>query len=490
MTMHENRSTSTFSKRLRANGHYFAFDSNVNRLMPLDKVSYQLLPYFNSPGHAQEKYKNRFKKSELKDKLSGLQMAYMKGFFRSRHQVKTDFSKNAFIKNTGKKLDKFTLSLTEQCNQRCKYCIFSEKNQGYRSHSAREMDIDMARKAIDFILTTRADEIQIAFYGGEPLLKFDLIKGIVEYAHRKNTGTKSIEFIMTTNGTLLSKKIVDFLVSSNIILSVSLDGPLDIHDRNRVFSGKKGTFKPVIKNLEFIKANYPDYYRSMKFVSVIAPPYDYHRLDDFFSKNNSLFDENNLVLTDLKREGNGFFDDPEQKYFSKEQSEEKLRGYRAWIIRRMQDPGFSPDIFQKSFIRNLFGAYARVLGDTNIEPVPRYCKPGFSTLYIASGGTFHICENLPSSLPIGDLENGISPDLCFDAFNRYMEVVGKDCLDCWAYSFCPYCIMYFYDFAGDGFIEKQKAREKCRGIKKEVKKNFETFLGIIAKNPAALEWFN
>ena len=83
-----------------------------------------------------------------------------------------------------RKINKITLQVTQSCNFRCKYCIYSENaNRSQRTHSSKHMSWETAKKAIDFLYEHSVDseKIYIGFYGGEPLLEFELIKQCIEY---------------------------------------------------------------------------------------------------------------------------------------------------------------------------------------------------------------------------------------------------------------------------------------------------------------------
>ena len=102
------------------------------------------------------------------------------------------------------------LQVTQQCNLRCKYCAYSG-NYYNRSHTSNRMDFETAKKAIDFYLkrSEKADQLALSFYGGEPLLEFELIKKCVSYILQRK-GDKKILFTMTTNGTLMTEDVIEF----------------------------------------------------------------------------------------------------------------------------------------------------------------------------------------------------------------------------------------------------------------------------------------
>jgi len=99
------------------------------------------------------------------------------------------------------------------------------------------MDNNTLKRALDFIISHSADsyETTITFYGGEPLLGFDLIKFSIEFLEDKNYKGHKYNYRITTNGTLLDLGVIDFLASKEVMCSISLDGPVFIHDRYRVY---------------------------------------------------------------------------------------------------------------------------------------------------------------------------------------------------------------------------------------------------------------
>ena len=107
-----------------------------------------------------------------------------------------------------RKIAKITLQLTQQCNFRCKYCLYSETtNVHQRNHSEKRMSFDLARRAVDFLWDHSIDSprVNIGFYGGEPLIEFDLLKRIVEYAEVPFLKGKPLSFNVTTNGSFIGR---------------------------------------------------------------------------------------------------------------------------------------------------------------------------------------------------------------------------------------------------------------------------------------------
>jgi len=110
-----------------------------------------------------------------------------------------------------------------------------------------DMSVHTAHKCVNLALSSPSKHIKIEFQGGEPLLNFDTVKEIVEYAKEANKiRNKHLEFVICTNLTIIDEHQIDYLKQNNICVSTSLDGPLDIHDkcrRTRVGSGTYSTIK-------------------------------------------------------------------------------------------------------------------------------------------------------------------------------------------------------------------------------------------------------
>lgn len=136
----------------------------------------------------------------------------------------------------------FTFIVTDDCNYRCSYCP-QKREQKFISP-------EVAKKTADFIYPLLADRATIGFYGGEPLLCFDEIRETVSYFNRKNASQKEIGFLITTNGSLIDKKILEFLNQNRFSVILSFDGYA--HNISR----KRGDFELMVTNIEKMK-QYP-----------------------------------------------------------------------------------------------------------------------------------------------------------------------------------------------------------------------------------------
>jgi uncharacterized protein len=147
-------------------------------------------------------------------------------------------------------IDGIELVLTEGCNLACSYCF--EKNMlGHK-----KMPLSIAVKATDLLFNYSDDqkELNITYFGGEPILNYSVIKSITEYAQQKALSQeKSINFNMTTNGILLTSSMIDFFHHNKIKILLSMDGIKRTHDKFRIDKNGKGTFDRVYENLRLLK---------------------------------------------------------------------------------------------------------------------------------------------------------------------------------------------------------------------------------------------
>ncbi len=146
-----------------------------------------------------------------------------------------------FIDTAQFPLSALVLNVTNKCNLHCTYCY--EPDGAKYGPAPVRMEWDTARASVDFLFEKagRNREVNIVFFGGEALLNFKLMKQTVDYAERKGASAgKKVDFSITTNGTLLVDEIIDFLEAHRFGVTISIDGPKEIHDRRRFFLSPSG----------------------------------------------------------------------------------------------------------------------------------------------------------------------------------------------------------------------------------------------------------
>lgn len=153
-------------------------------------------------------------------------------------------------------LTTMVLNVNTGCNLSCTYCYKEDLETPDHGHT---MSFETARDSIELLLDESPDEprYNIVFFGGEPLTNLKLIKQVVAYCEQRfGELGKIVDFIMTTNGTLLTEEKVDWLDAHRFGLSVSMDGPKAIHDKNRLTVGGQGTYDVVRRKAEMLLARY------------------------------------------------------------------------------------------------------------------------------------------------------------------------------------------------------------------------------------------
>lgn len=140
---------------------------------------------------------------------------------------------------------------TLRCNQKCIYCHAASKDINVKGF---DMDQETAKKTVDFIFQSPSKAMTIEFQGGEPLVNFPIVKYIVKYAKKINKKhKKDLRFSIVTNLTLMNNKILDYLLKQRVGICTSLDGPKEVHDKNRKYIGGEGSYDDVVKWIKVIK---------------------------------------------------------------------------------------------------------------------------------------------------------------------------------------------------------------------------------------------
>ncbi len=141
---------------------------------------------------------------------------------------------------------KATLALTHKCNLACDYC--------YAGRSTKpDMSLSTAQKCVDFSLEAlpAGKCLGLCLFGGEPLLRFDLVREVTTYTrHKAAESQRAVEISITTNGTLVTPEVIDFADEQDVHLCFSIDGPPDLHDRKRTYRDGRGSFNDAIHRLE------------------------------------------------------------------------------------------------------------------------------------------------------------------------------------------------------------------------------------------------
>lgn len=378
---------------------------------------------------------------------------------------------------------------TENCNLRCKYCVYSGAYENKRSHNFQhEMSWDTAKKVLDFFLSKGAVNT-ISFYGGESLIEYKLIKQIAEYARVIDD---TISFSMNTNLTLLNDDILDFLIRYDFAITISLDGPKEVHDLYRVSLKNKPTHDIVEKNLVHIREQNEKYFLKKVFYNVLIVPHNLHLgvVDKYFCK--ELFDKVPLdsfrVLT-LNSEENTFSSEYNyysflakyKKYSSKLFLESHVNGYVDFSEMKISYR------FQVLRIKKILYRDMRKLDAYSFYWPNGICILGLRSVIVTSNGTFYPCQTLYDrhEMPIGNVREGVNNADVVKYTREYIEYGNKLCKKCWAFRFCAHC--FTYAFEQNKYSIKKKLAE-CEFTRKNLIEDFIFFMEIYSQNPKAFDY--
>jgi len=155
------------------------------------------------------------------------------------------------------------LNLTNNCNFACRYCFANHGNYG---NPGIVMNISTARKAIKLLFKSVIEHNQkraaIAFFGGEPLLEWSLIKKIVNFAKDNSPKNINLMFLITTNASLMDTKKIEFMKDNNFSVMVSIDGPEKENNKNRIRPNGEGTYNEIIDNIKKASKKLPLTFRA------------------------------------------------------------------------------------------------------------------------------------------------------------------------------------------------------------------------------------
>ena len=153
-------------------------------------------------------------------------------------------------------LSTIVLNVNTGCNLACRYCY---KEDLAIPAEGKRMGLEVAAQSVDLLLAQaeQRSRVGIVFFGGEPLTNMTLIRQVVDYAEAKAEALgKTVDFSLTTNATLLTDELIAYFDAHRFGISVSMDGPKALHDRNRRTIGDRGTYDVVARKVRLLLNRY------------------------------------------------------------------------------------------------------------------------------------------------------------------------------------------------------------------------------------------
>lgn len=345
----------------------------------------------------------------------------------------------------------YIIALTEQCNLRCTYCCYSGTYPGNHSHNEHSLCEGDIEKIYSFIENTTFDKpVRISFYGGEPLVNYPLIQYAVNKGYEK-WGEK-VTFSVSTNGTLLTRERMDWLVTNRVEIAISIDGTEGFHDRHRIDINGNGSFAKVYQALEYLFTH--KFQKAPKVVLM-------------------------LTLTSLL----------ELEAIAKEwQEDQLLRNIPPTHITGLT-PNFSTgvvlnewntlsgiylhllDLYQQHpdwvVLRTFFDEMADIWKNRPVFKVEgevplSTCMPVNTKLYIDAHLRLAVCEKINDRFRIGTIEQGIDWDRANELAKAYYDRRLSRCATCPSLRMCNQCLtaMAYNDAQWDILCQNERLNHR------------------------------
>lgn len=381
-----------------------------------------------------------FEENEKNDVIKKMQDKYCKSGDVTLQDIEECYDQILQLKNNGKLFSKDTfenmagelkqrtagvvkalcLHIAHSCNLNCSYCFASQGN--YHGERAL-MSFETGKRALDFLIENSGSRrnLEVDFFGGEPLMNFDVVKRLVAYAREiEKEHNKNFRFTLTTNGVLIDDDVIDFAnrEMSNVVLS--LDGRKEIHDRFRVDYAGNGSWAKIVPKFQKLVAarGDKDYYMRGTFT---------HANPDFLKDIQQMLD---LGFTQLSMEPvvtkSG---DPSE--LTEEDLPIVLEQYEklAKLMLEKEKQG-KPFTFYHYMIDLKGGPciYKRISG----------CGSGTEYMAVTPWGDLYPCHQFvgEEKFKLGDIYNGVTNKAIQNEFASCNVYAREQCRDCWAKLYC------------------------------------------------------
>ncbi len=318
-------------------------------------------------------------------------------------------------------LSTLVVNVTTGCNLACTYCY---KEDLQTAATASRLSIEAGQAAVELLLRESGARrrINLTFFGGEPLTNLPVIRAVVDYADRRAAECgKQVDYSMTTNGLMLDDAVIEWLDSHRFGLTVSIDGPVDVHDRNRRTPGGRGSYEALVPKVRRLL----DRYRSRPVgarVTVTAGATDVLAIHRHLKDELGFAEVGFAPVTAGLPAGHCMGDGETDTFF------EGLKALgRRWLdeARQGRDIGFSN---LSQLIRVLHeGASKRVA-----------CGAGVSLLAVDTEGQLQLCHRFTGSGlgGFGDVDSGIDHAAVETFIDGAQARTEGECASCWVRHLC------------------------------------------------------
>lgn len=237
--------------QFKQNGYNIVLDTCSGSVHVVDEVAYDIISMYKEKSEDEivaeilKKYKNTpdVNEDEVRECIGDV-----KELEENKKLFTPDVFENMAFewKNNSKVIKALCLHIAHTCNLNCSYCFASQgKYQGDRAL----MSFEVGKQAFDFLIANSGTRknLEVDFFGGEPLMNWDVVKQLVNYARSiEKEHNKNFRFTLTTNGVLIDDDVIDFLNKEMDNVVLSLDGRKEVHDRFRVDYAGNGSYEKIL----------------------------------------------------------------------------------------------------------------------------------------------------------------------------------------------------------------------------------------------------
>lgn len=409
----------------KMNGYNIIIDQNSGCVHSVDDVAYDIITNYENKNKDEiksyilEKYKDRDDVTAEDIDLCFDDIETLKKEGRLFAEDTFEKTASAFKKRQGV-LKAICLHVAHDCNLACKYCF---AGKGEYDGPKGLMSFETGKRALDFLVEQSGarHNLEVDFFGGEPLLNWDVCKKLVEYGRSiEKKYNKNFRFTVTTNGVLLNDEIMDFCNKEMGNVVLSLDGRKETHDRLRITRKNTGSYDMIIdKFKKFAQSrNQKDYYMRGTYT---------HFNTDFSKDVIHMADEG---FKELSIEP--VVCDPSEDYALKESDLPVLKEQYEILANEM---------LRRYRKGNGFTFYHYMI-DLDAGPciVKRVSGCGVGTEYMAvtPDGELYPCHQFvgDEKFLLGDIWNGVKNKNVLEQFENCNVYSHKECKDCFAKLYC------------------------------------------------------
>lgn len=427
------------------NGYNIVLDVNSGSIHVVDDVVYDTLAMLEETDADKYREENRKKITEAimdkyGDDVTQEDMADVFFDLQELEENGTLFTKDVYkegvidFKKRQTVVKALCLHIAHDCNLACRYCFAGEgEYKGDRSL----MSFEVGKKALDFLVENSGSRrnLEVDFFGGEPLLNFEVVKQLVAYGREiEKRKDKKFRFTLTTNGVLLNDEIIAFANKEMDNIVLSIDGRKEVHDYMRPFKNGTGSYDFIIDKF--------------KKVAETRKQSKYY-VRGTFTHNNLDFVEDVLSLADEGFEQisvEPVVADPAEPYAIQEEDIPAIcEGYdrlaKEMLRRKKQGNGF-----------NFFHYMIDLSGGPCVYKRLSGCGSGTEYLAVTPWGDFYPCHQFvgEEQFCIGNVDDGIVNTDMQDTFKLCNVYAKEECRNCFAKFYCSGgCAANAYHCHGD-----------------------------------------